>query len=458
MEPSARGRLREWLALALSAPDLVIADLKPLHGGAIQENWLLDVTVAGAAQALVLRKDAAATISLSRSRMEEFALLRLAHEAGVAVPEPVAFCGDAAILGTPFAVMARVSGTGLGPKIVKDVALGGDREALANRLGRELAMIHGLQPDAAMRAFLGGEPAQPCLAVVQRCRDSLDALGLTRPVLEWALRWAELHAPQNRPVTLCHRDFRTGNYMVDAEGLTAILDWEFAGWSDPMEDVGWFCARCWRFSRPELEAGGIGSRKAFCEGYRAGGGSIDADAVAWWEVVAHLRWAVTALEQADRHISGREHSLEHVMTGRIAAELEYSVLIQTGPAAWLVAAEPAIPAGLGPRQPRNGDVTGPALLALAREQDASALTKTAPERERYFNALISNAEAVGARDMANGALVEAAREHLNQTLDGHDIAMAVRSGAIDGDATVHADLVMEAWLAASSWRPGAVDS
>ncbi len=458
MDAAARGRLRDWLAGALAAPDLAITDLRPLHGGAIQENWLLDLTVAGAAQALVLRKDAAATISLSRSRAEEFALLSLAHGAGVAVPKPVAFCADASVLGTPFAVMARVDGTGLGPKIVKDMALGGAREALAMRLGRELATIHGLQPDDAAAAFLGNKPEQPGLAVVQRCRDSLDALGLTRPVLEWALRWAQLHVPRGRPVTLCHRDFRTGNYMVDARGLTAILDWEFAGWSDPMEDIGWFCARCWRFSRPELEAGGIGTRKAFYEGYRAGGGSIDADAVAWWEVVAHLRWAVTALEQADRHISGREHSLEHVMTGRIAAELEYAALMQTGPAAWLVAAEPAIPAGLGPRQPRSGDVTGPALLALARAQDASTLAKAAPERERYFNALTSNAEAVGARDMANGALLEAAREQLNQTLDGHDIVMAVRSGAIDGDATVHADLVMEGWLAASSWRPGAVES
>ncbi|MGL4973847.1 MAG: hypothetical protein ACRC56_01025, partial [Bosea sp. (in: a-proteobacteria)] len=162
-------------------------------------------------------------------------------------------------------------------------------------------------------------------------------------------------------------------------------------------------------------------------------------------------------EQADRHISGREHSREHVLSGRIAAELEYAALTLTGPAAWQIAAEPALPEALELRQPRSGDVTGPELLALARAQDAATLAKAAPERERYFNALISNAEAVGARDMANSALLVAARERLVATLDGHDIVMAIRSGAIDGDATVHGDLVMEAWLAASSWRPGAVE-
>jgi hypothetical protein len=173
--------------------------------------------------------------------------------------------------------------------------------------------------------------------------------------------------------------------------------------------------------------------------------------------VAHLRWAVTALEQADRHVSGRETSLEHVMTGRIAAELEYAALALTGPAAWLAQVQPAIPADVVARKARSGDVTGPDLLALARAQDVKALAQGAPERERYLSALAANAEAVGARDMANGPLILAARERLNQTLDGHDIVLAIRSGAIDGDATVHADLLVESWLAAASWRPAAVD-
>ena len=84
---------------------------------------------------------------------------------------------------------------------------------------------------------------------------------------------------------LCHRDFRTGNYMVTAEspqggGLTGILDWEFAGWGAPMEDVAWFCAKCWRFGVNESEAGGISRRENFYRGYReASGREIDHRAV-----------------------------------------------------------------------------------------------------------------------------------------------------------------------------------
>lgn len=82
-------------------------------------------------------------------------------------------------------------------------------------------------------------------------------------MLEWGLRWCELHAPRNSILCLLHRDYRTGNYLASEQGLEAVLDWEFTGWGDPCEDLGWFTARCWRFTRPDLEAGGIGQLEDF---------------------------------------------------------------------------------------------------------------------------------------------------------------------------------------------------
>ena len=46
-------------------------------------------------------------------------------------------------------------------------------------------------------------------------------------------------------------------------GWWRILDWEFAAWSDPDEDLGWFCLGCWRFGAYAQEAGGIGRRDVF---------------------------------------------------------------------------------------------------------------------------------------------------------------------------------------------------
>ena len=127
---------------------------------------------------------------------------------------------------------------------------------------------------------------------------------------------------------LCHRDFRTGNYLLDGASLTAILDWEFAGWGDAHEDIGWFCCKSWRFARLDREAGGIADRAPFYRGYeRASGGTIDPRRVRFWEVLASVRWAVIALQQADRHMIGGERDLDLALTGRRATECELELLM-----------------------------------------------------------------------------------------------------------------------------------
>ena len=234
--------------------------------------------------------------------------------------------------------MRYLDGIGLGPKIVKDRDIAPDRKALVAQLGVELARIHSVAVDDPALAWLGEAPAAPGLAAVARLRAQLDALGERRPALEWALRWAEKHAPSPSRPCLIHNDFRTGNFLLGDRGLVAILDWEFACWGDPMADIGWFCARCWRFSRPDLEAGGLAPREDFYAAYeRESGRAIDAGAVAYWELLAHVRWAVIALQQAYRHQSGEQRSLELALTGRMLAPLEAEALALTAPAAWSAA-------------------------------------------------------------------------------------------------------------------------
>ena len=337
--------LQAFLAQAAGAGHAEIREARPLTGGAIQENWLLEVDFSDGPERgrreLVLRTDSSSGVAVSLSRTQEFALLCAARDAGVTVPEPLWLCGDGSLLGRPFYVMRKAGGTAAGHLIVKDdgrspVSSPADKEALAERLGAELARIHAIVPPRADLGFLERPEPDAAQGAVAKYRTYLDALGVPQPALEWGLRWCELQAPPPGELVLVHQDFRTGNYMVDGRGLTGILDWEFCAWGDPLSDIGWFCAKCWRFGRDEREAGGIAPRAAFYRGYEATSGrTIDPQAVAYWEVMAHIRWAIIALQQGARFLSGGEASLELALTGRIRpVELEREILAQTAPGAW----------------------------------------------------------------------------------------------------------------------------
>jgi aminoglycoside phosphotransferase (APT) family kinase protein len=326
--------LAEFLKTASGAEAVEVTRLGLLLGGAIQENWGVDASFEGGRlsgmQRLVLRTDAATGVPSSLGRVDEFHVLKAAFDAGVTVAEPLLACADRSVIGRPFFVMRRVSGSAAGRPITLDPALEAARPELAKRLGRELARLQTIRPPRADLDFLA--PYDGPLPQIAAFRAYLDGHPNPRPVLEWALRWAEMHVPAPLPPVLCHRDFRTGNYMLDGAKLTAILDWEFAGWGDPDEDIGWLCCKGWRFGRLDREAGGIAERHPFYRGYEAESGRcLDPDRVKFWEVYANIRWAIIALQQSDRFLVGGLRNLSTAITGRRATECELELLMLLDP-------------------------------------------------------------------------------------------------------------------------------
>ncbi len=324
-------RLAGWLATALEAEAVTIVRTEKLAGGAVQENWGLDVEIEGGPragpQALVLRTDALARISVSLDRAAEFTVLQAAHAAGVAVAEPIVRCADAGVIGRPFLIQRRVPGFAQARKLVRDPALESYGDTLAERLGAELARIHTIDPTGAKLAALPIPVGPPARVEVGRFRAALDGATEARPALEYVLTWLDRNAPAARRVALVHGDYRTGNYMVEGQALSAVLDWEFAHWGDPNEDIGWFMARCWRFGNDTAEAGGIGARTAFNKGYeRVAGHAVDAAAIAYWEIMAAAKWATIAVLQGDRFRKGGEASIELALTGLMTPEMELDAL------------------------------------------------------------------------------------------------------------------------------------
>ncbi len=292
-----------------------------LSGGAIQQNWLYEVETNGAREEWVVRTDNAATLAVSRSRPEEFALLRAAWAAGVPVPEPL-FQG--VHQGKPFFAMRRLHGETNAVALCKAVGPAGDA-ALLRQCGAALRRIHAIAPPRADLPFLGEPPADAALAFVAQMQARLDDAGTPRPVLEWGLAALRRHAPPPVPAVLVHNDFRNGNLMVEDGRLVGVLDWEFPAWGDPHQDIGWICAPCWRFTNQQLEAGGLGRREDLLAGYGPG---LDESRIPFWVLAATVRWAVIAADQGARFLSGTEWTLELALTAHLLPALEWQVLQQ----------------------------------------------------------------------------------------------------------------------------------
>ncbi|UCF77334.1 MAG: phosphotransferase family protein [Betaproteobacteria bacterium] len=299
-----------------------------MSGGAVQENWALDVELDGKLRHWVLRTDATATVRESLTRAQEFAVLKVAHAAKVLSPEPLFLCDDPAVTGQLFFIMERLPGVAAGHRITRDAKLVPDGARLARELAANLARLHRITPAHAGLEFLPTMRARDCIA---HYRGYLDTLSHPYPALEWGLRWCELNAPQREDTTFIHRDYRTGNYLVDEGRLAGVLDWEFSAFGNPLEDIGWMCARCWRFARPDLTVGGIAGVEDFVPEYeQMSGRRITPGDLQYWQVMAHLRWAIIALQQLERHLSGTQRSLELALTGHIVGQIELEILNLTG--------------------------------------------------------------------------------------------------------------------------------
>lgn len=311
-----------------------ILEVEHLSGGACQDNYLLKLQLSHNVIEVVFRTDKGSALFSSLEKEEEFEVAKIAYEKGVLTPKPILLEKDSSYFGSPFYIMEKISGKALGRFVVKDPSLKELRKELPKLLARELSKIHTIKPQDFSNQKLREKLLKGVRLAKELPKNSLDVLRKqvetleeAHPAMELVLNWLEENTPEVEELVLVHGDFRTGNFMVEPSGLKGILDWEFARFGDRHEDIAWLCMRDWRFGKVNLEVGGFGVREDFYKYYEEfSGKKVSPKSVLFWEVVGNLRWALGTIEQAERHISGKDKGIELASIGRRVTEMEYEAM------------------------------------------------------------------------------------------------------------------------------------
>lgn len=335
--PEAAGAIRRVAAERLGCSESEVDPGVPrrLSGGASRLTYLLEARGPSSTARFVVQMERSGSAGSNLAMASQVQLLGLARQQGVPVPEVLASGGEP---GSGFVVLEWLPGEAVVRRIMRDETLASVRTALAAEAGRALAAIHRIDVDRA--------PKLPSADPVESMRGLLDMLGEPHPAFEIGLAWLEAHRPDPRSPVVTHGDFRMGNLLVSPDGLAAVLDWELAHVGSPIEDLGWFCCRAWRFGSP-LRAGGVGTADDLVEGYVGAGGEAPLPGeLDWWEAYGTLRWGLICVLQASVHLRGLHRSVELAAIGRRAAECEEDLLqLIAGPSHYEPAEPDADPGG-----------------------------------------------------------------------------------------------------------------
>jgi aminoglycoside phosphotransferase (APT) family kinase protein len=246
-------RLEAWLrdhARGFSGP-LTVRQFK---GGQSNPTYLLETP----GRRYVLRRKPPGKLLPSAHAVDrEFRVISALHRQDFPVPEPVIYCDDAGVVGTPFFVMGYVEG-----RIFWEPHLPGatraERAAIYDAANAVIARLHGFDPVAIGLADYGRGENYVARQIERWSKQYRASETETIDDMERLIAWLPQHLPPPGPVRVIHGDFRFDNAIVAADGASvlAVLDWELSTLGDPLAD---FSYHLMKYHTPAGNGGGTGT-------------------------------------------------------------------------------------------------------------------------------------------------------------------------------------------------------
>ncbi|HSV60160.1 MAG TPA: phosphotransferase family protein [Variovorax sp.] len=241
------GPLRDYLARELgSSGGQSLLVLEQFSGGQSNPTYRLE----WGGKTCVLRKKPAGPLLPSAHAVErEFRVIRALRDSEVPVPQVLALCQDAEVIGTPFYLMEFVEGRVFWDPSLPELSAP-ERKAIYDEMLGVIAALHRIDPVAAgLEDF--GKPGNYFARQFARWTSQYRA-SQTEPLayMEALIEALPGRLPNSGETRLVHADYRLDNLIFHPTRphIVAVIDWELSTLGDPLADLAAHCA-AWHLPR-----------------------------------------------------------------------------------------------------------------------------------------------------------------------------------------------------------------
>lgn len=203
-----------------------------------QSNPTYKITAASG-EYVLRRKPFGHLLASAHAVDREYRLLSALHPLDFPVPEPLALCDDADVIGAIFYVMEVAKGRPYANGALPDFDPP-TRRRMYEQLVDTLADLHSIDPAAADLADFGKPGNYFERQVMRWTRQYRDSQTDYIPEMERLIAFLPETIPQQSRSSIVHGDYRIDNVVYDGDGtLSAVLDWELATLGDPLADFSY---------------------------------------------------------------------------------------------------------------------------------------------------------------------------------------------------------------------------
>ncbi|MGB0522327.1 MAG: phosphotransferase family protein [Flammeovirgaceae bacterium] len=233
-EAQLRAYISNQLGIATTA-----FHIKQFGGGFSNLTYLVQ---AGDTEMVLRRPPFGANIATAHDMEREFKVLSMLKGHYSKIPNPVAYCDDLAVIGSPFYLMERAKGVILRGQVPKGITLSPEvMKDLSEATVDNLVDLHAIDLQESGLIELGKPEGYVKRQVEGWIKRYYNAQTDEIKEMDELAEWLRENQYESGQTSLIHNDYKYDNIVLNPKDLTdiiAVLDWEMTTIGDPLMDLG----------------------------------------------------------------------------------------------------------------------------------------------------------------------------------------------------------------------------